>query len=627
MLAPEQLQSLNELVARLDARQMDWLAGYVSGLRAVNDPLPPYPPPPSLISSAAIEEAKAESQVTVLYGSQTGNAKSIAEKAASAIGVRARIVGMRDYKTAQLKREKFLFAVVSTHGEGDPPDDARPFYDFLMGKRAPQLPNLSFGVLALGDSGYEHFCQTGREIDSRLIELGAKRILSLAECDVDFAKAADKWKESIAATAADASPTISDELNGHAILNGATTPLPSPLAYSRENPFTATIIANIKLNDGNSSRDTRHLELSLEGSGMTFAPGDSLGVLPKNPPELVARIIALLKADADSQITINGESNSLNEWLSCKLEIAQLTPPVLGRYADAVGDDKLRARAADFQAARKYLDGRDLANLLADYPPPSPPSDEEIAKVLNSLRRLAPRLYSIASSPNAREDEAHILVGETRFYSPMIPRLNGSAKHGAKLNGEAIQISANKMRYGLASRYLAARQPDDAVRVYIHPAERFRLPENDDASAIMIGPGTGIAPFRAFLEERENRGAQGKNWIFFGERQFADDFYYQAEWLRLRASGILTKIDAAFSRDGADKIYVQHKLRKQGSEIFQWLEKDAHLYVCGDEKKMAKDAENALLEIIAAESGKDENYARAYLETMRQQNRYQRDVY
>ena len=577
MLSPEQMQQAERLSAQLTPRQLDWLSGYLAGLHSPTAAVPALP---------AAEPPRA----TILYGSQTGNCKDIAEQAAAAVrqrGMTADVFSMSDYKTARLKREKFLFAVVSTHGEGDPPDSAMAFFDFLRGARAPQLPDLSFSVLALGDSSYDHFCRAGRDLDARLRALGASSLGELIECDLDFERGAAQWQNAAAESLARAA-----ESSAAATIATTTAATAESFAatHNRQNPFSAPVLANVVLNGG---RGTRHLEISLEGSGLAYRPGDSLGVWPQNASERAAQIAALLKLEWGDEIELHGERAAVSEWLLSRLDISVLSPAVLARYA-AIADTG--DGFADTARAKQFAAGRDLRDLLRAFPPP-PESGRE---VLECVRRLTPRLYSVASSVRAREDEAHLLVARDFYYSA-----NGG------------------VRTGVCSSYLGGLREGDSLKVFVQQNENFHLPDDNDAALIMIGPGTGVAPFRAFMEEREERGGNGKNWLFFGERRRREDFYYQTEWLSRLKSGALTKMDAAFSRDGPTKVYVQHKMRRHAETLWQWMESGACVYVCGDEKRMAGDVHAELREIVRAHGGDGDSY----LEKMRAAGRYQRDVY
>ena len=617
MLSTHQLQAVNSLTRELDARQLAWLSGYLTGLQ--NTPAIPLAPGIPAPATAQPQAAAA----TILYGSHGGNGKGVAEALVAAVasrGLTAHSVSMADYKPARLKKEKFLFIVISTHGEGEPPDSAKLFYDFLFSARAPKLPDLQYAVLALGDSSYTYFCQTGQEMDERLAALGATAIAPRVECDVDFERAAEKWTKNM--TALYAEQTRDDDNNNGDLLNGVNgmngfnkldgilngsfinaTAMPATLQYNRKNPFPAEVLDTIVLT--RPPRHTLHMELSLEGSGLVYQPGDSIGILPENSPALARQTAAALQLEWDDNITLDDETASAGEWLLRRLDISQPTVLALTRYADLVaanggGDKKLAALTADKAAATAYLNGRSFADVFADFPPPAATA----AAVLGCLRRLAPRLYSLASSAAGRGDEAHILVGVEEFAA-----------------------ADNGIRTGLCSDYLQQRQTGDVLRVFLQDNDAFRLPTNGDTPIIMVGPGTGVAPFRAFMEEREERGDRSDAWLFFGERNRRDDFYYQNEWQAYLKSGVLSRLDVAFSRDQAEKIYVQHKLRQRGADVWQWLQNGAHFYVCGDEGSMAKDVHAELVTIIEQHGGTNSGSGEDYLRQMLADGRYQRDVY
>ena len=579
MLSPEQMRLVEQLSAQLDTRQLTWLSGYLAGLQT------------SAATIVAPQETPSEvPRATIIYGSQTGNGKTVADGLAAAVrqrGLTADIVSMADYKTARLKKEKFLFAVISTHGEGDAPDSAMAFFEFLQSPRAPKLAALSYSVLALGDSSYEHFCRAGRDLDSQLRTLGATPLTELTECDLDFERDADRWRasvvESFSQAVAALSPTVTNSIS--ATVPGVAADVN---IYNRQNPFSATILTNIALSS--PATRTRHVELSLEGAGISYRPGDSLGVCPQNSPQQVEQTAAAAGLSLADNIEIDDERGTVEEWLSTRLEIATLTPVVVSRYLELLG------RTVDAAQIKSYIIGRDVCDLLQDYPPPS----NSGARTLACLRRLAPRMYSISSSARAREDEAHLLVARSGYFDV-----------------------AGRQRAGVCSSYLGDLQEGDTVKVFVQSNENFRLPDDERAALVMIGPGSGVAPFRAFMEEREERGGDGKNWLFFGERRRREDFYYQTEWQSKIKNGLLTRMDVAFSRDSAQKIYVQHKMRRRADELWEWLETGAYVYVCGDEKRMAKDVHAELSDIINKRGGDGEQY----LAKMRAAGRYQRDVY
>lgn len=495
-----------------------------------------------------------------------------------------------------------MLLVVSTHGEGDPPDNAMSFHEFLYSKRAPQFENLHFSVLALGDTSYEFFCKTGKDFDERLEELGGQRLSPRVDCDLDYDESVASWTAAVIGS-------LNNRLNAAsgAVPIAASTGSEIALEqseYSRTNPFKAEVLANINLNGRGSDRETRHLELSLEGSNLQYEPGDSLGVYPENHPDLVEAIINELGWNPEEIVTLNknGDKGNLREALLKHYEITTLTKPLLTQAAELTSNTGLRELVAPGkeQELKSYLNGRDLLDLLQDFGPWQATPSSLVA----ILRKLPARLYSIASSFKANEDEVHLTIRAVRYES-----------HG-------------RDRYGVCSIHCAERvQPGDNLPIYIQQNPNFKLPANPDAPIIMVGPGTGVAPFRAFLEEREELGIDGKSWLIYGDRHFVTDFLYQTDWQRMLKDGALTKLDVAFSRDTEEKVYVQHRLLEKSREVFEWLQEGAYVYICGDEKHMAHDVHSALLTVIEQEGGLNAEAAAAYLDNLQQEQRYQRDVY
>lgn len=590
-LTGRQLEQLRALAGELDPRQLDWAQGYLAGLR---DARAGGAPP------SAVPAGSDTAPVTVLYGSQTGNAETLANELTTQLesaGVRARCVSMGDYRVRQLKKEQRLVVITSTHGEGDPPDNAIELHEYLAGRRAPSLKGVQFAVLALGDTSYEHFCQTGRDFDERLAALGAERLLDRVDCDVDYDEAAEEWSgqlcERLAAVAAEGGTE-----SGESPPQG--TAAPAPAGYDRRTPFPAPVLDRVCLNGRGSTKDVYHLELSLEDSGLRYEPGDSLGVFVENDPQLVDRILEQAKLDADDPVTVKKQSLSLREALSGHLELTRVTRPVVERWATLSGAEELTVLLEDHRALMDWLHGRDVLDLLQQWPVQGL-TGEQLA---GALRGLPARLYSIASSQAAVDDEVHITVAAVRY------RHEGRDRHG------------------VASTWLADRLAGDGtVPVYIDRNPQFRLPEDGDAPIIMVGPGTGIAPFRAFLQEREARGDAGRNWLFFGDRNFEVDFLYQREWLQWRRQGLLDRIDVAFSRDTDHKVYVQHRIRQAGEEVWNWLEEGARFYVCGDADAMAPDVHEALLDVVARHGDRSREQAEEYVQELAREKRYLRDVY
>lgn len=595
----EQAELLNRLLPTLTESQKVWLGGFLAASPSAAAAPAPVPAAEAPQAAPAPVAAPAVSKdVTILYGSQTGNAQRLSEKAGKTLqsnGFQVTVSAMSDFKPNSLKKLQNLLIVVSTHGEGDPPDNAITFHEFLHGKRAPKLEELRFSVLSLGDSSYEFFCQTGKEFDQRLEELGGERIAARVDCDLDFDEPAAEWLDSVLSGLSEASAGASPSQE--------TAAAPAAESdYSRTNPFHAEVLESINLNGRGSNKETRHLEISLEGSGLTYKPGDSLGVYPQNDPKLVDDLIAALGWNADETITINkqGDVRSLRDAFLSHYEITVLTKPLLEKIAQLTGVDELHDLIGDSEKVKAYIHGRDLLDLVEQYGPFGV-SPQAFADV---LRKMPARLYSIASSLEANPDEVHLTIGAVRYNA----------------NG--------RDRSGVCSILCAERlQPGDTLPVYIQHNDNFKLPEKAETPIIMIGPGTGVAPFRSFMQEREEAGAEGKAWMFFGDQHFVTDFLYQTEWQKWLQSGVLTKMDVAFSRDTAEKVYVQHRMQESSKELFQWLEEGAAVYVCGDEKNMAHDVHHTLIDIIEKEGQMSREQAEQYVADLQQQKRYQRDVY
>ncbi|WP_339371779.1 assimilatory sulfite reductase (NADPH) flavoprotein subunit [Paenibacillus elgii] len=589
----EQVELLNRLLPTLTEVQKIWLSGYLTALHKTE----------ASAAAPAVNQPVLSKEVTVLFGSQTGNSQKLAKKLSEKLkeqGLQPTLSSMSDFKPNTLKKVENLLILVSTHGEGEPPDNALSFYEFLHSKRAPQLEGLRFSVLALGDTSYEFFCQTGKDFDKRLEELGGKRLTARVDCDVDFEDSAAEWMERVLASLNEAQSAPSLAIGGGAAVRSET----QPTEYSRSNPFQAAVLENLNLNGRGSDRETRHLEISLEGSNLQYEPGDSLGVYPKNHPGLVDELIQALDWNREELVPVdkNGNERPLLEALTSYYEITVLTKPLLEQAAALFPDSGLQEllAAGHEQELRAYIKNRDLLDLVQDYQLKGV-SGKEFVSI---LRKLPPRLYSISSSPKAYPDEVHLTVRKVQYEA-----------HGRE-------------RYGVCSTYIAEHlELGDSLPVFIQQNPNFKLPQNPDTPVIMIGPGTGAAPFRAFLGEREESGAQGKTWLFFGDRHFSTDFLYQVEWQRWLKDGVLTRMDVAFSRDTEEKVYVQHRLLEHGKELYQWLEEGAAIYVCGDEKHMAHDVHAALLTIIEREGGLSSEAAAEYLARLQQDKRYQRDVY
>ncbi len=590
----EQADLLNRLLPTLTEAQKMWLSGYLTASQSTSAEGTPD------VSTAAPAQAEQtiSKDVTILYGSQTGNAQGLAEntgKTLEAKGFNVTVSSMNDFKPNTLKKLENLLIVVSTHGEGEPPDNALSFHEFLHGRRAPKLENFRFSVLSLGDSSYEFFCQTGKEFDVRLAELGGERLYPRVDCDLDFEEPANKWLKGVIDGLSEA--------KGHSA--SAAVPAEAPAGtspYSRTNPFKAEVLENLNLNGRGSNKETRHLELSLEGSGLTYEPGDSLGIYPENDPELVDLLLNEFKWDASESVTVNkeGETRPLREALTSNFEITVLTKPLLKQAAELTGNDKLKALVENREELKAYTQGRDVIDLVRDFGPWNVSAQEFVA----ILRKMPARLYSIASSLSANPDEVHLTIGAVRYEA-----------HGRERKGVCSVLCSERL------------QPGDTIPVYLQSNKNFKLPQNQETPIIMVGPGTGVAPFRSFMQEREETGAKGKSWMFFGDQHFVTDFLYQTEWQKWLKDGVLTKMDVAFSRDTEEKVYVQNRMLEHSKELFQWLEEGAFFYVCGDKTNMARDVHNTLVEIVETEGKMSREEAEAYLAEMKKQKRYQRDVY
>lgn len=582
-----QSDRLERALTGLTPDQLQWVSGYAAGLAAAARSAAPAGLPAAGTDSA--------DTLTILYGSQTGNGQGIAERLAARArekGFGVSVQSLADYKPSQLKRERLLSFVVSTHGEGDPPDDAELFREFLLSKKAPKLTGTRYSVLALGDSSYINFCQTGREFDQRLAELGAERLQPLVECDVDYEDAARQW--------------IGDLLAQVPDLISASAPVPQLRAvaalprYDKQHPFPAEVLVNQKITGRHSTKDVRHIELSLEGSGLHYEPGDALAVIVRNPPALVDQLMDALGLDGATPVELAGAKLELATALTEKLEITATNTGFLKAWAGhGAGELAAVLQSGDKLALAELIETYQVIDIVKRFP-----AAVDAQGLVSSLRKLSARSYSIASSQRANPDEVHLTVAAVRYGA-------FGFEH-----------------WGAASTHLADRLGEgDRVSVYVEPNTRFHLPVDDTADIVMIGPGTGVAPFRAFVEEREERGAAGRNWLFFGDRSFGSDFLYQLEWQRHLKSGTLARLDLAFSRDQAAKIYVQDRIREQGRELYAWISGGASIYVCGDARRMAADVEQALVDVIARYGATGPEEAKARLRELRREGRYQRDVY
>lgn len=589
-LNPEQLARLQAATTDFSPTQLAWVSGYFWGM--LNQQ------PGAVVSApAAAVEIPA---ITLISASQTGNARRVAEALRDdllAAKLNVNLVNAGDYKFKQIASEKLVVVVTSTQGEGEPPEEAVALHKFLFSKKAPKLAGTAFAVFGLGDSSYEFFCQSGKDFDSKLAELGGERLLDRVDTDVEYQAAAAEWRARIVdvlkarvpkETPAQAAVTAAGVVN-----DIHTSP------YTKEAPLTASLAVNQKITGRDSEKDVRHIEIDLGDSGLRYQPGDALGVWYQNDPALVKELVELLWLKGDEAVSVDGKNLPLSEALQWHFELTVNTANIVENYATLTRSESLLPLVGDKAKLQHYAATTPIVDMVRFAP-----AQLDADALIGLLRPLTPRLYSIASAQAEVESEVHVTVGVVRY----------------DIEGRA--------RAGGASSFLADRVEEEGeVRVFIEHNDNFRLPANPETPVIMIGPGTGIAPFRAFMQQRAADDAPGKNWLFFGNPHFTEDFLYQVEWQRYVKEGVLSRIDLAWSRDQKQKIYVQDKLREQGAELWRWINDGAHIYVCGDANRMAKDVEQALLEVIAEFGGMDTESADEFLSELRVERRYQRDVY
>ena len=573
---------------------MAWISGYLAGL--------------SGLTVAANQTPEAERAVatgptlTILYGSQTGNARGVAESLAGLVrtrGIEPRLSSMADYRPRDLARERLLLVVVSTQGEGEPPESARELHAFLHGQRAPRLDGLYYGVLGLGDSSYEHFCKTARDFDDRLTALGGQPLLAPQYCDVQFQEAAVTWShaalERLSERTGPQDARIIQRSDISASTRQGADTVPGPQTTQS---LTASLVERRPLTTADAVGEVHHLALAIDPATLRYQPGDALGVWFHNDPALVGLVLESTGLDGDLAVILDDQEIDLREALTSRLELTQLHPTLVKAWAGLTGSKPLAALCEDGARLRDYANGRQFIDLVADYP-----GRPDAAALTAALLPLRPRLYSIASSQAETPDEVHLTVALLRYQG------------------------AGQERLGGASGFLTRRLAEDAtVRVHLAENPSFRLPSDGDAPVIMVAAGTGVAPFRAFLQERAARGDRGRNWLLFGNRHFRRDFLYQLDWQAHRQAGLLNRVQVAFSRDQTDKRYVQHRLNEQGPDLYAWLQEGAYLYCCGS-TAMGRAVNAALLEVIAREAGLDQETAAERLDTLRRDGRYLRDLY
>ncbi len=573
--------------APFNAEQRAWLNGFLAGL---------YSRGPALSSTGAGAAAPTLKPLTILFGSQTGSAESLAKRAAKEAGKRgfaATVMDMAAYDVGQLAQEKNVLVITSTFGEGEPPDNAKALHAALAAAGAPPLGGLNYSVCGLGDTNYVQFCQCGKDFDARLEKLGAVRVAPRADCDLDFEEPFNRWLDaSLNSLNASVSAPATATTQASMVVTSATgeKAVETEGGYSRRNPFPSLLLTSRNLNGAGSAKQVNHIEFSLDGSGLEYEAGDALGVYAQNCPDLVSEVLNALACDGEEAVpTPEGGSSSLRRALTEYYDLGKPTPELL--EACSGGQRLGGGTAVALHHVIDVLGGCEVRLTPAEF--------------VKRLRRLQPRLYSISSSPKAHAGQVHLTVGAVRYET------------------------GGRGRKGVCSTFLADRAVpgQTKVGVFVHSNKAFRPPSQPDVPMIMVGPGTGIAPFRAFLEERRASGAKGKNWLFFGDQRASTDFLYRDELTALQHEGVLTRLDTAFSRDQAEKIYVQQRMTENARELFAWLEAGAHFYVCGDAARMAKDVDAALHQVIATAGGLGVEQAAAYVEKLKATKRYARDVY
>ncbi|HEY8961701.1 MAG TPA: assimilatory sulfite reductase (NADPH) flavoprotein subunit [Luteolibacter sp.] len=581
---PDQRRLLEAAISGLDPVQRGWLSGFLASSAAS-------------VASAPAAPAAA-TKLVVLYGTESGNAESLADRAgkeAKKRGFQPVVKNMSEISAADLAKVSDLLVVVSTWGDGEPPESATAFYKELMAAEL-DLKHTRFTVCALGDTSYDKFCQTGKDVDARLETLGAKRVSPRQDCDVDYEENYSAWLDA-------ALKAFAPQTAAPVVFAGAPAAVSSTVEYGKKNPFPSEVVEHVILNGEGSTKETLHVGLSLDGSGLVYEPGDALAVLPVNAPDVVEAVLKAAKLTGTESVEVKGEgSKLLADALREDFDITAVSRAVLTKLQATTGSTELAALLADDakEQLKAWTYGREIVDAIETFAP----NGLAAAQLTGILRKLPPRLYSIASSPLAHPGEVHLTVAAVRYES----------------NG--------RQRKGVCSTYLADLVKEGSkTRVFVQPNKHFRLPASGETPVIMVGPGTGVAPFRAFVEHRAALGHPGKNWLFFGDQRYTYDFLYQLEWQDHLKSGVLSKLDVAFSRDQPEKIYVQQKMLEHAKELYAWLEEGAHFYVCGDASRMAHDVHETLLSIIEKQGNKSREAAEAYVEDLKKSHRYQRDVY
>jgi len=582
-LALEELSQVTQAIQGFSSQQKLWLSGYLAGVSALEDT-------PTIASNNASQQ-----QLTILYGSQTGNCRLLAETYAQVSqtkGIKSQVISLADYKPRQIIKEKFLVLIISTHGEGEAPDDAQIFYEYLFSNKNPKLSSLKYSILALGDSSYENYCQTGMDFDEQLQKLGAQAVIDRVDCDLDFEDLAENWQQK----------TVSYFAKNLVDPNNKITPLsliksPSQTNYNRNNTYSAEILTIQKITTRDSTKNVYHIELDIDGSAITYQAGDSLGVVTNNSESIVEKFAQIHHFNTKKTVTYKHSEVSFKQAL-LTLEISLINKLFLKFYAQIIQSDALKLITDDHQLFLQYVSQRQLSDVFEEYP-----GEISEQQLVSNLLKITPRLYSIASSYQTNSEELHLTVA-------------------------LVESSINHPVNGLVSGLLCDQSSEgDRINVYVENNQNFSLPQDHKTPIIMIAAGTGIAPFRGFLQERENVQATGENWLFFGNPNFEHDFLYQLELQKYHENGTLGAIDLAFSRDQPQKIYVQDRIKQRAEKIWQWLEDGAHLYICGNKDYMAKAVEAELLSLIKTHGNKNTEQAQSYLATLKLNKRYQKDVY
>jgi len=611
ILNADQQAQLAGLGSQLTPAQSLWASGYLagSGGSVATGAAPAVASPPA--GAPAPVAAAAALPVTIYYGTESGNSESLADESKrklAAAGFAPKVINLADIKPSDLSKDKHILVIISTWGDGDAPDAAVDFHAAFMGKSAPKLDGLKFSVCGLGDTSYDKFCEIGKQFDSRLEALGATRIADRVDCDVDFESTYEAWLASAIdalnadkpAAAPAQSAAVAAPMAMAAAASVAAVPAPTKSIYTKSNPFAATLTESILLNGRHSAKETFHFEISLAGSDLVYQPGDALAVIPENAKDVVDAVLKAAGLKGSAKVKSDDGDKKLRDLLTKELDCTTVSKNVLKKWNAFADSKKLGKLLENPKKLSDYLWGRQIVDMLEDFP-----VKKLKAKDLCSvLRKLPPRLYSIASSLRAHPEQVDLTIATVRYHA-----------HGRDRKGVASTYLADDLKVG------------DKVHVYLHVNKNFKLPANPNTPIIMVGPGTGVAPFRAFLEERAATSAEGANWLFFGDQHYTEDFLYQLEFQNYLKDGVLDRLDVAFSRDQADKVYVQHKMLEQGEEIYQWLESGAHFYVCGDAERMAGDVHEALISIISEYGNRPPSSAEAYLAKLKKDRRYQRDVY